>query len=189
METIALKAQPKAESGKQAAKKVRHEGLTPAIMYKSGGGEAVQFSLQAADFRHLVYTPKFKLVEIELNGAKHKCILKDIQFHPVTETVVHLDFLELVPGVKVKAAVPLRFRGTAPGVRAGGKFLTTLRKINITTTPEKLVDSVVVDISNMNLADTIRVRDIDLQEGVLITNNSAIPIASIEVPRALKTSN
>ncbi len=186
MEIIALKGQPKENSGKQAAKKVRHAGMVPAVMYKSGGGDAVQFSLDPAEFRHLVYTPKFKLAEIELNGTKHKCIVKAIQFHPVTDQVVHLDFLELVSGVAFKASVPLRFAGTAPGVKAGGKFLPTLRKINILTTPEKIIDEVVADISNMELGDTIRVRDIQLEKGVTITNNSAIPIASIEIPRALR---
>lgn len=189
MEIIALTAHPKESSGKQAAKKVRHTGMVPAIMYKSGGGEAVQFSLQPAEFRHLVYTPKFKLVEISINGAKRKCILKDVQFHPVTDTVVHLDFLELTPGVKFKASVPLRFRGQAPGVKAGGKLLTTLRKLDILTTPEKMIDEVIADISGMGLGDTIRVRDIDLQDGVEITNNSAVPVALIEIPRALKTSS
>lgn len=188
MEIIALKAEPKAKSGKQAAKKVRHAGMTPAIMYKSGGGDPVQFSVNPAEFRHLVYTPEFKLAEIELNGVKHKCILKDIQFHPVTEAVLHLDFLELADGVKFKASVPLRFKGSAPGVKAGGKFLTTLRKINILTTPDKVVDKVVADISGMGLGDVIRVRDIDVEDGVEITNNGAIPVASIEIPRALKTA-
>ncbi|MBL7775698.1 MAG: 50S ribosomal protein L25 [Saprospiraceae bacterium] len=187
MEIIALKAHKKESSGKQAAKKVRHSGMVPAIMYKSGGGEAVQFSLNPADFRHLVYSSKFKLAEIELDGAKHKCILKDVQFHPVTDQVVHLDFLSLTPGVKFKASVPLRFAGQAPGVKAGGKFITTLRKINILTTPEKVVDEVVADITSMNLGDTIRVRDIAPEDGVEVTNNGAIPIALIEIPRALKT--
>jgi large subunit ribosomal protein L25 len=188
MEIIALKAQPKDKSGKQAAKKVRHAGMAPAIMYKSGGGDSVQFSVDPAEFRHLVYTSELKVAEIELNGTIHKCILKDIQFHPVTEQVVHLDFLELTDGVKFNASVPLRFKGSAPGVKAGGKLLTTLRKIKIVTTPEKIVDKVHVDISKMELGDVIRVRDIELQEGVEIMNNSSVPIAAIEIPRALKAS-
>lgn len=186
MEIVAIKGLPKENSGKQAAKKIRYDGMTPAIMYKSGGGEAVAFICNPAETRSLVYTPKFKLAEITLNGTTHKCILKDIQFHPVTGDVMHLDFLELVPGVAFKVSVPLRFSGTAPGVKAGGKFLPTLRKINIVTTPEKVVDEVVADISNMELGDTIRVRDIVTQDGVTITNTGAVPIARIEVPRALK---
>ncbi len=186
MEIIALNGQRKEKSGKQETKKIRHAGLVPAILYKSGGGDPMQFGLNPAEFRHLVYTPKFKLAEITLDGNVHRCILKDIQFHPVTEQVVHLDFLELVPGVAFKATVPLRFSGVAPGVKAGGKFLPKLRKVNILTTPEKVIDEVVADISNMELGDTIRVRDIELKEGVQITNTAAVPIASIEVPRALR---
>ncbi len=189
MEIIAIQGLAKTNSGKQESKKVRHDGLVPAVMYKSGGGggnDAVAFSLKPAEFRHLVYTSKFKLAEITLDGQTHKCILKDIQFHPVTEEVVHLDFLELMPGVKFKAVVPLRFDGQAPGVKAGGKFIPTLRKVNIMTTPEHVVDEVVADISGMDLGDTIRIRDIQLPKGVEITNSAAVPIALIEVPRALR---
>lgn len=186
MEVIAIQGHRKENSGKQETRKIRHNGMVPAVMYKSGGGEAVQFSLDPKEFRHLVYTPQFKLAEIDVNGTKHRCIVKAIQFHPVTDAVVHLDFLELVPGITFKAAVPLRFEGTAPGVKAGGKFLTKLRKVNILTTPENVVDEVVANISGMELDDTIRVRDIQLPKGVQITNNGAIPIATIEVPRALK---
>ena len=99
---------------------------------------------------------------------------------------MHLDFLELVPGVKFKATVPLRFAGTAPGVKAGGKFIPRLRQINILTTPEKVVDEVSADISTMELGSTIRVRDITPIDGVEITNTAAVPVASIEIPRALK---
>lgn len=158
----------------------------PAVLYKSGGGGSTQFALNQADLRPLVFTSKFKMAEISLNGQTHKCIVKDIQFHPVTEQVLHIDFLELVPGVKFKASVPLRFAGTAPGVKAGGKFIPTIRQINILTTPEKAVDEVIADISTMELGSTIRVRDIATQEGVEITNNGAVPIALIEIPRALK---
>lgn len=186
MELIAINGQRKEKSGKQEVKKIRNAGMVPAVLYKSGGGDAIQFGVDPAEFRHLVYSSKFKLAEISLDGQKHKCILKDIQFHPVTEAVLHLDFLELVPQVAFKATVPLRFAGVAPGVKAGGKFLPKLRKVGILTTPESVVDEVVADISAMELGDTIRVRDIKLQAGVQITNPPAVPIATIEIPRALK---
>lgn len=164
-------------------------GQVPAVMYKSGGSEATHFTLNAPEVRHLVYTSKFKIAEITFGGSTHKCIVKDIQFHPVTDDVLHLDFLELVPGVKFKATVPLRFAGTAPGVKEGGKFIPRLRQINILTTPEKAVDEVSADISAMELGSTIRVRDITPIEGVEITNTGAVPIASIEIPRALKSGS
>ncbi len=186
MEVIAIKAQPKEGAGKEVAKRIRRTGSIPANMYQSGGGESVQFTVATADFRHLIYTPQFKMAEIELEGEKHKCIVKDIQFHPVTDEVLHLDFLKLVDGVKFKVTVPVRFTGQAPGVKAGGKFLAKLRQINILTTPDKLVDEVSADISTMELGSTIRVRDIKAEEGIEITNNGAVPIASIEIPRALR---
>lgn len=186
MEIIALQGHRKESSGKQEAGKLRRSGLVPAIMYKSGGGDTLQFSLSAPDFRHLIYTPKFKMAEITLDGKTHKCIVKDIQFHPVTEEVLHLDFLELVPGKKFKATVPVRYTGQAPGVKEGGKFLPKLRSVNILTTPEKVVDEVSADISSMQLGSTIRVRDISVPDGVEITNTGAVPIASIEIPRALR---
>jgi large subunit ribosomal protein L25 len=186
MEVIALQGHRKEGSGKEETRKIRRNGMVPAILYKSGGGEALQFSVNPAEFRHLIYTPKFKMAEIALNGKTHKCIVKDIQFHPVTDEVLHLDFLELVPGVKFKATVPLRYIGQAPGVKSGGKFIPTLRSVNILTTPEKAVDEVSADISLMELGSTLRVRDIIAVEGVTITNQPAVPIASIEIPRALR---
>lgn len=187
MEIIALQGHRKESSGKTAAGRIRRNGQVPAIIYKSGGGESIQFNMDASSVRPLIFTPKFRLVEISLDGATYKCIVKDTQFHPVTEEVLHVDFLELVPGVKFKAAVPLRFSGTAPGVKEGGKFLPRMRTVNILTTPENVVDQVTADITNMQLGDTIRVRDIAVANGVEITNPSAVPVASIEIPRALKT--
>ncbi|MEI6408705.1 MAG: 50S ribosomal protein L25 [Bacteroidota bacterium] len=186
MEIIALQGIRKEHSGKEQAKKLRNQGIVPAVMYKSGGGDATQFGLNAAEVRALVYTPKFNLVEITVNGSTHKCIVKDIQFHPVTDAVIHLDFLELVPGVKFKATVPLRFSGQAPGVKNGGKLLIKMRSVHILTTPEAVVDEVFADISTMELGSTIRVRDVKVPAGCEVTNNGAVPVASIEIPRALR---
>jgi large subunit ribosomal protein L25 len=186
MEIIALQGQRRNGSGKEETKRLRREGLTPAVLYKSGGGDAMSFSLNPADFRHLIFTPKFKMAEITIDGKLHRCIIKDIQFHPVNDEVLHLDFLELVPGVKFKATVPVRFVGQAPGVKAGGKFIPRLRQVSILTTPEHAVDEMSADISTMELGSTIRVRDITIPAGVEIINTAAVPVASIEIPRALR---
>jgi large subunit ribosomal protein L25 len=187
MEIIELQGLRKENSGKVEAGKIRRNGQVPAVMYRSGGGESTQFTLESSQVRPLVFTPKFRIAEITINGTTHKCIVKDIQFHPVSEEVLHLDFLELVPGTKFKASVPLRFSGTAPGVKEGGKFIPRMRTVNILTTPEKVVDEVHADINAMQLGETLRIRDISVLDGVEITNAPAVPIASIEIPRALKT--
>jgi large subunit ribosomal protein L25 len=186
MEIIALQGHRKDGSGKVEAKKIRRTGHIPAVMYKSGGGEAFHFTLAATEVRPLVFTPKFKMAEITLDGKVHKGIVKDIQFHPVTEEVLHLDFLELVPGMKFKATVPVRFIGSSKGVKEGGKFIPRMRSVHILTTPEFVVDEVSADISTMELGSTIRVKDIQLPNGVEIMNTPAVPIASVEVPRALR---
>lgn len=186
MEIVEIQGHRKENSGKTASTAIRRSEQIPAIMYKSGGGEATQFVINAPDVRHLVYTSKFKLAEITLNGKTHKAILKDIQFHPVTEHVMHLDFLELVPGVKFKATVPVRYVGQAKGVKEGGKFIPRMRSVNILTTPENVVDEVSADVTSMELGSTIRVRDIQVPKGVEIINTGAVPIASIEIPRALR---
>ena len=186
MEIVAIQGHQKEKSGKEQARRIRRAGQIPAVMYKSGGGDALHFTLDTAVARALVYTPKFKLADVSFNDAVYKCIVKDIQFHPVTDEVIHLDFLQLVPGVKFKATVPLRFVGTAPGVKEGGKFIPRMRSVNILTTPEKVVDEVSADISKMELGTTIRVRDISISDGVEITNTAAVPVASIEIPRALR---
>ena len=100
--------------------------------------------------------------------------------------MLHLDFLTLVPGVKFKATVPVRFIGQSKGVKEGGKFMPRMRSVSILTTPEKAVDEVTADITSMELGSTLRVRDIATQEGVDIINQPAVPIASIEIPRALR---
>lgn len=187
MEIIAIQAHPKEGVGKEAAKRTRRTGLVPAVIYSAGGGgDSVPVALDPKDFRHLIYTSNFKLAEITVGSDKYRCIVKDIQFHPVTDAVIHLDFLALVPGVKFKATVPIEFTGQAPGVKAGGKFIANMRNVKILTTPEHLVDKVLADISGMDLGSTLRVRDINANEGVEILNSPAVPIAAIEIPRALR---
>ena len=186
MEVFSVNAQKKEVTGKAAVGRLRRAGMTPCIMY--GSGEPISFTLTEPDYRHLIFSPNFKLVEINYEGKKYKCIVKDIQFDPMTGGVRHLDFLMLESGKKFKAKIPLRFKGVSPGVRVGGKFLQLVRSINVLTTPEKIVDEIYADIAGMELGSTIRVRDIITPDGVTITNVASTPIAAIEIPRALKSA-
>ena len=184
MEVIVINGTKRESKGTAGATAVRNAGQVPCIMY--GNGDPIAFSADPAEFRKLVYTPSFKLAEIKMDGKSHKCILKEIQFHPTTEAVHHLDFLELVAGKKLKAEIPVHFSGSSVGVKNGGKFIARMRSVKILTTPEKLVDEVVCDITTLELGETLRVRDIQLQEGVEILNSGAVPICAIEIPRALR---
>ncbi|MFZ1496100.1 MAG: 50S ribosomal protein L25, partial [Saprospiraceae bacterium] len=111
-----------------------------------------------------------------------------VQFHPVTEQLLHIDFLRLVEKTPIKVEVPLRFKGSSPGVKLGGKLIQQIRKIKIKTTPEFLVDELKADISKLDLGQALRVREVTVPQGVEILNNGATPVALIEIPRALKAA-
>lgn len=185
MVTINVNGTPRAEVGKASTKAARKSGLIPCVLY-GNDGENLHFTVKPHDVRDLVYTGEFKIAELEVDGKKYRSILKELQFHPVKDTIQHIDFLELQSDRKIKVEVPIRFEGVSPGVRNGGKFQQSVRKIKIKTKLEYLVDHLVVDISALKLGASLRVRDIQTIEGIEIMNPGAQPIASVAVPRVLK---
>ena len=172
--------------GKAASKGVRNSDAIPCVMY--GGADPIHFSTTWHDVRHLIFTPDFKTAEVTLDGNVHTAIVKSVQFHPVSEKILHIDFLRLVPGTPVKVILPLRLRGTSPGVKAGGKLMQSIRKVGVKCLPENLVDQLTLDISKSDLGQSARVRDIDPIEGIEITMAPAIPVVMIEIPRAMRAA-
>jgi large subunit ribosomal protein L25 len=172
--------------GKKVTTAERKSGLIPAVMY--GGSDVKHFTVTPASVKNLVYTPDFKLAHISIGTETHKAILKQVQFHPVTDQIIHIDFLILRDKTPVKVEVPLRFKGTSPGVKVGGKLIQQVRKVKIKTTPENLVDELNADISSLDLGQSLRVKDIVIPSGVEIINNPSTPVALIEIPRALKAA-
>ncbi len=187
MEIVAIKGQIRSDVGKKSSKAVRKEGLIPCVLY--GVKDTIHFAIDPKSVKDLIYTPDFKLAEIELDGTAYKTILKDTQFHPVSDAIVHLDFLALTDGHKVKVEVPVRFKGVSPGIKLGGKLQQNLRRVKIKTTPEHLVSDLTLDISELALGDAIRVRDIATIEGIEIMSPGGTPVASVEIPRALKSAD
>lgn len=186
MKSFAISGTPRTDLGTKFAKTARREGLVPCVIY--GGEELKHFVAPNSAFKGLVYTPDFHVAEVEVDGAKTRCILKDIQFHPVTDEIMHVDFLELVAGKSLKASIPIRFKGIAPGTKAGGKLIQKLRVIKVKTTPENLKDEVFVDISSMELGQSVKVNDVELGEGMELMTAAGIPVASVEIPRALRSA-
>lgn len=186
MISISVHGEIRNELGKKASKDIRNSGTIPCVLY--GGDHPIHFTTTQKMVKDLVYTPDFKVAEIEIGGKITRAILKEVQYHPVTDEIMHIDFLRLVNGTSVKVDLPVRFRGSSPGVKLGGKLIQNLRKVKVKTFPENLVDQVVVDISTMELGQSIRVRDIDKNEGVEIMNSPGIPIATIEIPRAMRSA-
>lgn len=169
------------------ASELRSEGKIPAVIY--GGGDVLEhFTVKMNDVKKLIYTPDFKIGELALDGTTHKCIIKDIQWHPITDAIDHIDFLALKTGISVKVEVPVRFKGVSPGVLGGGKLIQSIRRVKVKLDPANLVDELFLDISELELGSAVRIRDIEVPEGIELMVNPATPVATVEVPRALKSA-
>jgi large subunit ribosomal protein L25 len=186
MTTIEVQGTKRSEFGKKGAKQDRNNGNVPAVMY--GGDEVIHFNVTPASVKNLIYTPDFKIADLDIDGSHYRAIIKSIQFHPVTEQLLHIDFLRLIAKTPIKVEVPLRFKGVSPGVKLGGKLIQQVRKIKVKTTPEYLVDELKADISKLDLGQSLRVKEIIVPTGIEILNSPAIPVALIEIPRALKAA-
>lgn len=186
METVAVNGTIRTEVGKKATKAIRKQGEVPCVIY--GGENVIHFSSAPSAFKHLIFTPEFKLAEITLDGTAYKCILKDAQYHPVSDEIVHMDFLQLIDGKNIIVNIPVAFKGVSPGVKAGGTLTSKLRTIKIKTTPDQIVNQLFVDISELVLGDSVRVRDVEVTDEMQVMNPGATPVASVEVPRALKSA-
>jgi len=182
MNTVSLNVESRDLTAK--ARTLRKAGKIPAVVY--GGNNVEHITTTIGEVKHLIYTPDFKLAEMNVNGKNLKCIIKAIQFHPTMDTIEHIDFLAIEDGRKVKVEIPVRFKGESPGVKLGGKLMQSLRKVKVKLDPKDLVDELFVDISALELGDAIRVKDIEAADNLEIMVNPAIPIAVVEVPRAVK---
>jgi large subunit ribosomal protein L25 len=145
----------------------------------------VNFSAPVLAFKNLVYTSEFQLAEINVDGKSYRCILKDVQLNKVTDELAHLDFLELVEDKQVVATIPIKFAGTAVGVKEGGKLITKMKTLKVKTYPKHLKENIEVDLTNLELNGNIRVEDVK-DEHFEILNSPRIPIASVVMTRQLK---
>jgi large subunit ribosomal protein L25 len=183
MKTITIEGHLRTENGKKATRQLRSQELVPGVIY--GGSEEVNFYAPAKAFKPLVYTPDFQLAEVSVNGKTYRCILKDMQFDKVTDTLAHVDLLELVEDKKVIATIPLRFTGAAAGVKAGGKLITKIKALKVKTYPKFLKESIEVDLTPLELNGNIRVEDVK-EANYEVLNSPRIPIASVVLTRQLK---
>jgi large subunit ribosomal protein L25 len=186
MNVIKLKGELRTEFGGQASRKLRLAGKVPCVIY--GGETVAHMTVEAVDLKPLVYTSDFNLVEIETEGKVYKTVLKDIQYHPVSEIIEHIDFQELVEGRKVRVSVPVKLFGDSLGVKEGGSLVAVIRKLEIKATPESLVTELRGDISKLNLNQAICVRDMEIPEGVEVLQDPSSPVGYVEVPRSLKSA-
>ncbi len=182
MKSLAITGALRAAQTKQEVKQLRAEGKVPCVLY--GGKEQIHFSAPALSFKNLVYSPNVHIVDLSIDGSTRQAIMKEIQFHPVTDQILHIDFLEVNDGKKVTIEIPVLLKGSAPGVRAGGQLLHKMRKLKISALPGKLPDSFELSIDALEIGDGIRVRDMK-QEGIDFLDNPSNLIVAVKTARAV----
>ena len=181
MKTIVLKGDARTGTGKKATKALRSEGKVPCVVYGKGGNS--HFGVYEYDFKNLVYTPNTYLVQLVLEEGKKLAKLQDIQFHPVSEAIIHADFMEVDPAQPLTISIPTHVTGNAPGVRAGGKLTVKIKKLLVRGLIKDLPDSIEIKVDNLEIGQNIRVGDIKI-EGVELLDTKANSIVSCGATRA-----
>ncbi len=158
MKSVSMSGSLRENVGKKDAKKHRKEGKVPCVIY--GGEEQIHFFTEEKNFKGIVFTPNVYIIELNIDGKTYSTILKDIQYHPVHDNILHADFLELNPSKAVSISIPVALKGTAPGVISGGRLIKKIRKIKVSALVEDLPDQLVIDISKLKIGDSILVSDV-----------------------------
>ncbi len=174
MKSITIKGSQRESVGKVATKALRNAGKIPCVLY--GGEQPIHFSADIMSFRDLVYTPDAHTVVIELeNNQKLNAVMQDIQFHPVTDAILHIDFYQLFEDKSITMEIPVRLEGNSPGVRNGGKLLFRKRKLSVKALPSLLPDYIAVDISKLKIGGAVAVEQLIKEEyTILHPDNTAV---------------
>ncbi|MCC9042039.1 50S ribosomal protein L25/general stress protein Ctc [Myroides sp. M-43] len=183
MKSITIKGSERESVGKVSTKALRNAGLVPCVLY--GGTEAaVHFSAEEKAFKNLVYTPNVHTVVIELEGGKtFNAILQDIQFHPVSDEILHIDFYQLHEDKEITLEVPVKLNGNAKGVMAGGVLNLNLRKLKVRALPANLPDFVEVNISHLEMGNKLYVTDVAVNNYKLLHTDNTV-ICQVRISRA-----
>ncbi len=181
MQTFDINGTKREIGGKKLAKQLRREGLVPCVVY--GGKDEIVFSVPEKDFMGLVYTPNIYIVNLNVDGATKKAVLKDIQFHPISGNILHVDFQEIFDDKPVTIGVPLKIVGNSEGVKAGGKLQVEMRKLNVKGLPANLPDILEVDITNLGLGQVIKVGSLHYDNLEILNAKSAV-VAAVKMTRA-----
>jgi large subunit ribosomal protein L25 len=155
----------------------------PAVLY--GGEKQYHVAVSAADLKSLVYSPDAQFVELDIAGTKYKAIAQEIQFHPLNEQVVHIDFLQLFDDKVVSMNIPIKLTGISPGVRAGGKLTQKLRSLRVKSLPNNMPQFIEVNIGHLEVGKSVRVEEVKIEK-VKVLNNSDDTIVSVVMSRALR---
>ncbi len=181
MKSVSISGSPRANVGKKDAKALRNTKQVPCVLY--GGKEQVHFSVLAADFKNLIYTPHVHTVELDVAGKKFNAIMQEAQFHRVNDELLHVDFLEIVAGKPVVMNIPVKTTGVSPGVRAGGKLVKKLKTLKVKGLVEKMPDTIDIAIDSLEIGQGVRVGDIKI-DGLTMLNAANVTVVGVQTTRA-----
>ena len=183
MKSIEINCVVRPAVGKKESRKERKENLVPCVLY--GGGENIHFSAHENQFLPLVYSHEVCTVILKMNGSSYNALLKDIQFHPVTDKILHADFFQIHENKKVNISVPVRVHGFAEGVRQGGKLYLEHRLLKVRALLKHLPDHIDVEVTALGVGDAVRIGDIHVPDIELVEQKSVV-IASVKMTRVSK---
>lgn len=181
MKAIFMSGSPRANVGKKDAKALRVSNLVPCVLY--GGKEQIHFSIPEKDFKPLIFTPDVHTVELDLSGAKYTAILQDVQYHPISDKILHVDFLQTFEDKPVIINIPVKVTGNAPGVRAGGKLIVKRRTLKVKSLLKSLPDFISIDISTLEIGDSVKVSEL-ISDELLILEALNVDVVAVTATRA-----
>lgn len=186
MKQIQISGKKRETTGKKASKELRKEGMIPCNLYgeAKADGKPVAFSFVApmSELRKLIYTPHIYLVELNIDGVNHAAIMKEIQFHPTTDAVLHIDFYEVNETKPIVMGVPVKHVGLAQGVRDGGRMNKSIRKINVRAPYAQIPETLDIDVTKLRIGKSIKVGDLSFEGLELITSKDVV-VCSIKNTR------
>ena len=183
MKQIAINGTVRAELGKKATKEIRKSGNVPCVISgekkdENGNPLAIHFSVSEKEINKLIYTPHIYLVDINIDGVDYKAVLKEVQFHPVKDNVLHVDFYEVHAEKPIVMGVPVQAQGLAAGVRAGGRLMMMVRKLNVRAMYDQIPEKLFVDVTALQLGKTIQAGDLHCEGLEMVTPKEVIVCAA-----------
>ena len=182
MKTLAISAKLRNGTGKKDSKALRNQGNVPCVLY--GGEKQVCFYAHENDFRNLVYTPEVFIVEFDIEGEKYRTVMQDLQFHPVTEKLLHLDFLQIFDDKEVTVTIPVHLKGNAVGIRDGGILSFRRRKIITRAIPSNLPDYIEINIEDVEIGQSIFIKDLRDERYTFLAPDNAV-VVGVRIAREL----
>ena len=183
MKTVSLSGSLRENVGKKDAKKNRREGKVPCVLY--GGKEQIHFQMDEKAFTKIVFTPEVYILKISIDGKEHDAILQDIQYHPVTDVILHADFLEINLENPISIGLPIKLTGSSIGVLRGGKLIQKLRRIRVKGLVEDLLEFLEIDITDLDIGDSTKIRDLKLDKLALLDPANSV-IVRVRTARVIE---